>query len=161
MKSDELERFWAKVDRQEDHWLWLGAKCGNTESLHIKYGTFWNGSKNLKAHRYSYELAHGPIPKGWTVDHLCHVTLCVNPDHLRLANPKEQAENRSGPRKDSSSGIRGVSWHKKRQRWVAQVKHNYKNYYAGEYRTREEAAIAVRDKRNELFTANHLDRDEH
>ena len=160
MKS-ETARFWAKVDRQDDHWIWIGAKVGNKISPHIKYGHFYSNSKMVPAHRYSYELVHGPIPTGYTVDHLCHVTLCVNPDHLRIANKKEQAENRSGPRRDSTSGVRGVSWHKKRQRWQAMVTHNYKTYHAGMYRTLEEAAIAVRDKRNELFTANHLDRDEH
>ena len=25
-----------------------------------------------------------PIPKRWTVDHLCRVTLCQRPDHLEL-----------------------------------------------------------------------------
>jgi hypothetical protein len=32
-----------------------------------------------------------PIPKGMTVDHLCHVTLCQRPDHLQ--GPVTRAEN--------------------------------------------------------------------
>ena len=36
--------------------------------------------KMRKAHRVFYERRHGPVPKG--LDHLCRVTLCVNPDHL-------------------------------------------------------------------------------
>jgi hypothetical protein len=35
------------------------------------------------AHRVTYVLAHGPIPAGLTVDHICEVPACCNPDHLR------------------------------------------------------------------------------
>ena len=34
------------------------------------------------AHRLAYTEAKGPIPKGYTVDHLCRVRNCVNPEHL-------------------------------------------------------------------------------
>ena len=35
-------------------------------------------------HRVAYEAANGPIPEGMTVDHICRVRRCINPDHLRL-----------------------------------------------------------------------------
>jgi hypothetical protein len=34
------------------------------------------------AHRLSYMIFRGPIPEGLTIDHLCRVKACVNPDHL-------------------------------------------------------------------------------
>jgi hypothetical protein len=37
--------------------------------------------------------AHGPIPDGYTVDHLCNVRLCCNPDHLK-AVPHHENVNR-------------------------------------------------------------------
>lgn len=41
------------------------------------------------AHRASYEAFVGPIPEGMTIDHVCNVRDCVNPDHLRIATQQE------------------------------------------------------------------------
>ena len=46
-----------------------------------------------------------PIHKGWTVDHLCRVTLCQRPDHLELVtraeNTRRRNSNRARPRGQS------------------------------------------------------------
>lgn len=38
--------------------------------------------KGLRAYRVAYEDAKGKVPKGLSIDHLCHNKLCVNPEHL-------------------------------------------------------------------------------
>jgi len=38
------------------------------------------------AHRFSYELFIGEIPKGMQIDHLCQRPLCVNPDHMEAVS---------------------------------------------------------------------------
>lgn len=81
------ERFWPKVAiaGPDECWLWRGARQG-------RYGAITEGGhagKILRAHRVSYELAHGPIPVELTIDHLCRVPLCVNPAHLEAVTIRE------------------------------------------------------------------------
>lgn len=40
------------------------------------------------AHRIAWELEHGPIPSGMTIDHLCRVPACCNTSHLEVVTMK-------------------------------------------------------------------------
>jgi hypothetical protein len=71
----ETERFWAKVNKSEDHWLWTGAVQSNG------YGTFHFQGHQHRAPRISFYLTHGHWPEP-QVDHLCAIRLCIRPDHL-------------------------------------------------------------------------------
>lgn len=74
-------RFWSKVDKADDCWIWRG------HHGRFGYGLFtWAPSRGVSkvraAHRVAYELLKGPIPDGLVLDHLCRNPPCVNPDHL-------------------------------------------------------------------------------
>lgn len=91
-KATAVERFWTKIQRDADGcWLWT-ANINNGG-----YGTFHNGDRDVKAHRYAYELMVGPIPEGLVIDHLCRVRRCVNPGHLDPVTAEENVRRGEGP----------------------------------------------------------------
>lgn len=79
------ESFWDKVDEQADGcWHWIGA----TDDA--GYGRFRSREHGTNmAHRIAYLALAGPIPDGLSLDHLCRVRCCVNPDHLEPVTARE------------------------------------------------------------------------
>ncbi len=148
------DRFWAKVDKTSDCWLWTG-------SVNNKgYGTFGGGRHDQDrgyAHRRSYELLVGLIPDGMGLDHRTTCPKrCVNPEHLRLATQKQNMENLA--QWNSSTGFRNVYYDRRRDKWYVQVKHNQQKHHGGSFDTLDAATEAAQALRIKLFTHNDLDR---
>lgn len=78
----------------------------------------------------------------------------MNPEHVRLATHKQNAENRTY--QHGKSGVRGV-WQRD-GKWRARVRHNGNSYSLGTFDDLAAAERAVVAKRNELFTHNDEDR---
>lgn len=144
------ERFWAKVNKTDTCWLWTAGKT------HAGYGVINVEDSTKCAHRVAYELEVSTIPTGMEVDHLCHNTSCVRPDHLRVVTSKQNSENRRGPQGGTKSGVRGV--YRSRDKWAAHVHHNGRAVYGGTFDTIPEAAARAREMRLEMFTHNDADR---
>lgn len=72
------ERFWSNVQFTNSCWLWTASKQRGG------YAQFWLEGRLVYTHRWAYEFCVGPIPEGLTIDHLCRVRHCVNPDHLEV-----------------------------------------------------------------------------
>lgn len=152
----ETERFWAKVNKGSDCWTWT---AGTKTNGYGQFGVRIDGKQHMaRAHRVSYSIAHGAIPDGKVIDHVCINRLCVRPDHLRLTTAKQNNEHRLTTSQAALSGIRGVHWDAKANKWRAQVKHNNRTHYAGLHDTVSEAEAAAKAKRLSLFTHNDLDR---
>ena len=73
------------------------------------YGVFCWQSKNVKAHRASWEIYRGPIPTGMHVLHICDMPCCVNPDHLFLGTHKDNMDDRQ--KKGRTNAPRGEQQH--------------------------------------------------
>ena len=103
-----VDRFWSKVHKTATCWLWTGcvvARYGQIGLGHpySAYGKRW------KTHRFSWELHHGPIPKGLKVCHRCDVPLCVRPSHLFLGTQAENVHDSSRKGRKNAWGIQKLN----------------------------------------------------
>lgn len=71
-----MERFWSKVDRTGECWLWTASRVRG-------YGRFGVGKRTRFATHVAWYLTHGVWPT-LPVLHRCDTPSCVRPDHLYL-----------------------------------------------------------------------------
>lgn len=145
------QRFWAKVKKTPGCWEWTAAMTSG-------YGYISVNGRMMPAHRLLWETVNGPIPKGKVLDHRCFNRRCVKPAHLRIVTFSENGQHRAGPQKNNTSGVRGVTWHKRKNAWAVKASFNGRVYWGGYYPTLEAAETTAKALRAEWHT--HDDHDE-
>jgi endogenous inhibitor of DNA gyrase (YacG/DUF329 family) len=75
----------SRITRANGCWLWPGAVTRYGQINIARDGK----TKWILAHRASYEVFVGPIPKGMVVRHTCDTPACINPKHLRVGTTRE------------------------------------------------------------------------
>ena len=82
------QRFWEKIEKTDNCWLWSGWRDRDG------YGKISISGTTRKAHRVSYELHFGSIPDGMHVLHKCDTPACVCPAHLFLGTHADNMRDR-------------------------------------------------------------------
>lgn len=100
------ERLKNYIDKSGDCWLWT------SHTNEKGYGLLSVGrGKQVRVHRYMYELYKGQIPDGLHVLHKCDVRRCCNPDHLFLGTQKDNMEDASKKGRIGYKSFNGESHH--------------------------------------------------
>lgn len=110
--------------------------------------------KIYKAHRLAWLYVYGYFPQ--FIDHIN----CDRGDN-RLCNLREvniyQNNHNSKINKNNTSGIKGITWHKKAQKWCAQIDANGKHIYLGIFDDIDLAKLVIEEARKKYHVefANH------
>lgn len=131
--SNTNEKFYLDIDDYDT----IKDICWNTKVSKI------DGFKQLCGYDYKNKrnvLFHNYI--GFkNCDHIDRNELNNRKSNLRPCSNTENAQNKS-MYKNNTSGITGVSWHNKNQKWVASIRINGKQTYIGSFISKRDAMIA-------------------
>jgi HNH endonuclease/AP2 domain len=131
-----------------------GSIAGCTHGSGYKVVTI--NSKSYKLHRVIWIMLFNQIPDGFYIDHINGNKIDNRLENLRLATNSQNQQNRPAP-KNSSSGYRGVTWHKQVNKWMARICHNQKRITIGFFDTAEQAYEAYKAEAKKLYShANRL-----
>lgn len=97
------ERLLARIMPITECGCWIFEGCLNAKG----YGDFCiSGNEHRLAHRVSYEIFKGPIPKGAFVLHSCDIPSCVNPDHLRVGTQRDNMQDCIRRGRNGTAGVK-------------------------------------------------------
>ena len=132
----------------------VGSQAGISETRVPGYGYVIISLDGMpyKAHRLAWLYVHGEMPAA-IVDHINRDKADNRISNLRLATRSENARN-INRRRDNTSGITGVNFLPKTNRWTAKLTINGWNHFLGSFATKEEAVAARLKAEKKMLPSN-------
>ena len=135
----------ALVDDEDYEWLNQWKWYKNNDGYATRCAWIGHGYIRYYMHRVIMNT-----PKGMFTDHINQNRLDNRRSNLRVCNLVQNLANR--PKNITNhSGAKGVSWHKCRKKWDAQIKYCGKYIHIGSFDSLEEASKAYQNKASELL----------
>jgi len=117
-----------------------GAPDKSKRTFYIRIGL---NSKKYRAHRLAWLYQYGELPKN-QIDHIDGDGTNNKISNLRDVTQSENQRNSRLPL-NNTSGVKGVTWLKSRQKWVAHLQLNGRKKHLGCFDTVEDAEKARKD----------------
>jgi len=92
------ERFWEKVDKSGNCWVWMAGKNK------AGYGVIYKDGQMRLAHRISWMFENGEIPKGFLIRHKCDNPSCIRPTHLVIGTHSDNMRDMAIRNRASRNG---------------------------------------------------------
>ncbi len=118
-------------------WKWFAVQGRNTVYAAREERTKNHKKKLILMHR----VVVRKIRHGLFIDHINHNGVDNRKENLRVVTNRQNCQNRLSHR-SSSSKYKGVSWHKSRQKYQANIQIDGKLKYLGRFNNEIEAAKA-------------------
>ena len=129
-----------------NQWKWFANKSGHT--FYPTRHTYKGGKRtSIRMHQVLAER----LGFEHKADHVNRNGLDNQRHNVRDATKKQNAENSRIP-SNNTSGYKGVSWHKKASKWLAQIWHGGSREYLGLFTNKKDAISARKKAEREYFT---------
>ena len=99
------------------------------------------GGKSVKAHRLAWFYMTGEWPAE-QIDHKDNIRANNAWANLRMATPKQNAQNQKSPSRNNKSGYLGVTWDRTQEKWAATICVNGRNRRLGRFKDPQSAHFA-------------------
>lgn len=112
------------------------------------------GGRTKYFHRVVWEHANGPIPAGFQIDHINGDKSDNRITNLRIVTKHQNMQNQHRAHTRSKTGVKGVHWCNKRQKYGASIAAFNKSQRLGWFDSIQEAADAYAVAADLLHTHN-------